>query len=89
MPVSFASDILPLFRPRDISCMAGHGVMLDDYSFMSDDQGNGDFADHASARTVYARLAGTAQPRMPVGGPFWTPDQLSKFSSWMDDGFQP
>jgi hypothetical protein len=26
---------------------------------------------------------------MPVGGPFWTADQLAKFASWMDDGFQP
>jgi len=69
--------------------MVGHGVTLDDYSFMSDAQGNSEFPDHASARGVYARLVGTDQPRMPMGGPFWSADQLSVFASWMEDGFQP
>ena len=86
-PVSFAQDILPLFSVGDIACMRRFGVRLDDYSYMSDQAGNGSFADHDHARTVYARLVGTATPRMPMGGPYWSDAQLQLFDRWMADGF--
>lgn len=88
MAVSFANDILVLFRPHDITCMASHGVSLDDYDYMSDPQPRDAFADHGNARDVYDRLTGVATPRMPMGGPYWTADMLSTFNSWMTDGFQ-
>lgn len=89
MPVSFATDILPLFRPGDVSCMARFGVHLGDYSYMSDPSGGDSFPDHDHARDVYARLTGDATPRMPKGGPFWPPKRIALFNQWMTDGFQP
>ncbi len=89
MAVSFAKDIAPLFRARDIQCMKNYFVYLDDYSYMSDAASDADFSDHANARSVYARLVGTVTPRMPQGGPYWPQEQLDQFQSWMTGGFQP
>jgi len=75
-PVSFQRDILPLFRQEDIDCMAGYGVPLNDYSFMSQP---------ANAQNVYDHLTGAAQPQMPMGGPYWSPAQLSLFNTWMTE----
>jgi len=36
MPVSFARDILPMFRPIDIEHISKHNILLDDYTYMSD-----------------------------------------------------
>jgi hypothetical protein len=87
MPVSFAQEIAPLFRPGDVSCMARLGVSLSDYTYMSDPGGDGTYADHANARNVYARLTGTTLPQMPMGGPYWPSAQLQLFDQWMTDGF--
>ena len=80
--VSFGNDILPLFNPGDIACMAGMGVKLDDYTYMSQP---------ANAQSVYDHLTGTAQPQMPLGGPYWSADQLGLFQRWMteDPPYQP
>lgn len=87
MSVCFAADIEPLFRPHDIACMQGMGVLLNDYGYMSDAAGDDTFPDHANARHVYARLTGAEHPRMPMGGPFWSDAQLALFNQWMTDGF--
>jgi hypothetical protein len=87
MPVSFSQDILPLFRARDIACMQRLDIRLDDYDYMSDPAGNDAFADHAHARKVCDQLTGVATPRMPLGGPYWSDDQLQLFAQWMTDGF--
>ena len=87
MAVLFAADIAPLFTERDIGCMSGFGVELDDYGYMGDATGDATFSDHANARHVHARLAGTERPRMPAGGPFWSEAQLQLFDQWMTDGF--
>jgi hypothetical protein len=81
-PVSFKHDILPLFRAQDIACMAGMGVLLDDYGYMSQP---------SNAQSVYDHLTGTAQPQMPLGGPYWTAEQLALFHRWMTatPPFQP
>jgi hypothetical protein len=89
VPVSFATDIKVLFRARDISCMSAYGVLLDDYAYMSDPAPNGGFPDHGNARAVYDHLTGDAAPRMPMGGPYWSEQQISTFNSWMTGGFQP
>jgi hypothetical protein len=44
---------------------------------------------HRHARDVYDYLAGIKQPQMPIGGPFWTADQLALYERWMNEGFQP
>jgi hypothetical protein len=75
-PVSFQNDILPLFRPQDIACMSGRGILLNDYTFM---------AQPANAQEVYDHLTGTAQPRMPLGGPYWTAEQIALFNTWMTE----
>jgi hypothetical protein len=87
MATSFATQIRPLFTPKDTSCMSSFGVLLDDYTYMSDPTGDREFGDHANARQVYARLTGTKKPQMPKGGPFWNNAQLALFKQWMDDGF--
>jgi hypothetical protein len=89
LPASFATDIAPLFRSTDVSCMARLGVSLGDYAYMSDPTGGGTFADHANARNVYAHLTGDTTPRMPMGGPYWSAAQLQLFAQWMTDGFLP
>jgi len=89
MAVSFASNVRPLFNQKDIDCMKPMGVLLDDYAYMSDSAGGSEFPDHENAREVYARLTGADQPRMPMGGPYWSHDQLDTFNQWMTDGFLP
>jgi len=51
-PVSFATDIKPLFRPVDIAHMKPHGVKLDDYQYMSDPANN-----HQNAQRVQDTLS--------------------------------
>ncbi len=89
MPVSFRTDVLPLFRSVDVNHMKPMGVLLHDYGYMSDPTGDSTYADHANARSVSCYLTGECQPQMPLGGPFWTPNQLQLFQQWMADGFQP
>jgi hypothetical protein len=91
MPKSFGADVRPLFRDKDINCMRPqpHGVLLDDYAYMSNAVGDGVFADHANARHVHARLAGDERPRMPIGGPYWPQSDIVTFEQWMADGFLP
>lgn len=60
--------------------MAPMGVKLDSYPYMSTP---------ANAQAVYDYLAGTATPRMPMGGPYWSPAQLQLFNTWMTTGYQP
>jgi hypothetical protein len=89
MAVSFAGDILPLFRPVDIQHMARRQVFLDNYTYMSDPAGDGTYPDHAHARAVYCYLTGDCTPRMPPDGAFWSPQQLQLYNRWMTDGFLP
>lgn len=84
MPVSFANDIKPLFRPVDIAHMKPFGVDLDLYDYMSNPAGG-----HANATAVFDFLTGTRAPRMPPGGPYWSQPQLDLYQQWMADGFQP
>ncbi|HEV8039119.1 MAG TPA: hypothetical protein VGP62_09670 [Bryobacteraceae bacterium] len=60
------------------------GVLLNQYSYMSDPSNN-----HQNATTIQAYLVGTQQPRMPMGGPYWSQQQLDLNAQWMTDGFQP
>jgi hypothetical protein len=91
MPVSFARDILPLFRPVDIQHMRPRQVLLADYAYMSNAAGDNTFPDHANARNVYDYLSPQQSnpPRMPPGGPYWSTQQLQLFNQWVTDGFQP
>ena len=80
--VSFARDIVPLFREVDISHMEVHGIKLDDYTFMSD-------PDNASKVLETLSPHEGDPPSMPPGGPFWTAGQLALFAQWQNEGYQP
>ena len=78
-----------MFLDRDATCMAGRGVDLKDFSYMSDPVGDESFADHANARHVLARLRGDEVPRMPLRADPWTPAQIAQYQGWIDGGFAP
>jgi hypothetical protein len=84
MALSFATDVLPMFRQVDIDHMKPMGVLLDDYDYMSNAEN-----DHQNAQNVSDSLTGKNKPQMPPGGPYWTPEQLAKYAQWMADGYQP
>jgi hypothetical protein len=78
--VSFSGGIAPLFRPTDVEHMRVFGVFLHKYEWMSQ---------ASNARNVYRHLAGQLQPQMPLGGPFWSQQQLDLLKRWIDEGYQP
>jgi len=73
MALSFASDIKPLFTSKDRDHMM---FMLDLWSY--DDV-------KSNASEIYDSVK---EGRMPPGGP-WPSDQVSRFKSWMDEGYAP
>jgi hypothetical protein len=81
MPVSFARDIVPMFRAIDIEHMNKHKILLDDYAYMSDPA-----SDHGNAQSVEDTLV---QQSMPPGGPYWTAQQLALYKRWSSDGYRP
>jgi hypothetical protein len=71
--VTFAGDIGPLFRDRDVSSMSSH-FDLSSYDDV-----------RANAQAIYTRLAdGT----MPCDGA-WSAEDVERFRTWIDDGFAP
>jgi hypothetical protein len=68
---SFAQDIRPLFRDRDINSM----------SFAFDLSSYDDV--RANAEAIYERLAAGT---MPCDGR-WPDDDVERFRSWVDAGF--
>jgi hypothetical protein len=85
MTMSFATDILRLFRPGDIGCMAPRGVFIGSAEWMCDPAAGGGYPDHGNARRVYSALARGVMPP----GQKWPQDRLDTFQSWMTDGFNP
>ncbi len=75
MPLSFASDIRPLFRDSpDVEAMKSFGLDLSSYS---------DVKKHAEA--IYSRLEDGS---MPCDGE-WPKEQVARFKQWIDDGMAP
>ncbi len=73
-PLSFAADILPLFRPYDIQNMQGNGADLSSYEEVK-----------KNSFIIYLQLYSKA---MPCDGA-WSEDDIAKFKQWMDSGMQP
>ena len=70
--VTFATDIRPLFRDRDVSSMSS----TFDLSSYDDVRAN--------AEAIYDQLdAGS----MPCDGA-WPPENVARFRTWIDEGFQ-
>lgn len=71
-PISFAQNIRPMFREKDIQEMK--------------DVANFDLSKHedvrAHAADIYERVADGS---MPCDGA-WSAEQIAKFKQWMDDG---
>src|ERR1051325_4496560 len=96
--VSFAKDIAVLFTAKDKACMSGFGILLDDFNYMSDPQGDETYPDHANANHVYGRLTGKEKQQMPMGEKYWTAadnpqgqQNLKMLHSWMtvEPTYQP
>ena len=68
---SFATDIRPLFRDKDIKAMKAIGIDLSSYEDVK-----------KRAQHIYARLSAKG---MPCDGP-WSADSVQKFKDWMESG---
>lgn len=73
--VSYASDIKPLFRPKDVNAMRNFGGF--DLSKYQDVVDNAD--------QIYARLQNGS---MPCDGG-WPADRVALFAQWRDEGMPP
>jgi hypothetical protein len=71
--ITFARDIGPLFRDRDVRSMSGH-FDLSSYEDV-----------RANAERIYDRLADGS---MPCDGS-WPPDDINRLRAWIDGGFAP
>jgi hypothetical protein len=80
-PISFQSDILPLFTERDIRAMS-KAFNLADYN---------DVKKHAAAINDRIRGIGGAvmPPPPPRGEGPWSQDRIDLFAQWIADGYQP
>jgi hypothetical protein len=56
--------------------MSSKGVELNNYDYMSQPD---------NAQEVYDHLTGATPPRMPLGGPFWSAQQIDLFHRWMTE----
>ena len=72
-PTSFAKDIRPLFRAKDINAM-NKAFDLSDYD---------DVRSHADAI-----LGKVSAGSMPCDGP-WPQDQVDLFRRWVEEGLKP
>jgi len=85
MTSSFATDILPLFKPTDIGCMAPRGVLLGSADWMCDPAGADGYPDHGNARRVFSALSRGVMPPNRK----WPQESLEKFDQWINEGFNP
>lgn len=73
--LSFATDIRPLFRDKDVKTMQKiSGLDLSSYETVRD-----------QATEIHARLE---DETMPCDEP-WPEDQIARFKQWIDDGMAP
>jgi hypothetical protein len=73
MALSFSTDIRPLFRDGDVTCMKSFGVHLDDPAWM---------CVAANAQEVFTAVSGGT---MPPDDP-WPADQVARLKQWIDAG---
>jgi succinate dehydrogenase/fumarate reductase cytochrome b subunit len=72
--LSFATDIRPLFRDKDIESMKPNGIDLSSYEDVK-----------RRIQDIYERLAAK---EMPCDGP-WGESNMRKLKMWMDSGMTP
>ncbi|HZQ09233.1 MAG TPA: hypothetical protein VFD70_21835 [Anaerolineae bacterium] len=71
MAVSFAKDIRPLIRNKDIECMKDYDIDLSNVGSV-----------RKNSKLIYERLS---RKEMPEDGP-WPDANIAKFKQWMDEG---
>jgi succinate dehydrogenase/fumarate reductase cytochrome b subunit len=72
--LSFATDIRPLFRDKDVRAMKPNGIDLSSYEDVK-----------KRAQDIYARLSAK---EMPCDGP-WSESLVQKIKEWMQRGMAP
>ncbi len=72
--LSYASDIRPLFRDKDIHAMKAFGIDLSSYEDVK-----------KRAQHIYARLSAK---EMPCDGP-WNESNVQKIKTWIESGMAP
>ena len=72
--LSFAADIRPLFRDKDVAAMKPNGVDLSSYEDVKQ-----------RAQNIYARLSAK---EMPCDGS-WSDSHLQKLKEWIKSGMEP
>ena len=72
--LSFAADIRPLFRDKDVAAMKPIGIDLSSYEDV-----------RKRAQDIYSRLSGK---EMPCDGP-WSDGQMQIFKAWVESGMKP
>jgi hypothetical protein len=72
--LSFAADIRPLFRDKDIAAMKPAGLDLSSYEDVK-----------KRAQDIYARLSAK---EMPCDQP-WSDSHVQKLKEWMQSGMNP
>ncbi len=72
--LSFAADIRPLFREKDIAAMKPNGVDLSSHEGVK-----------KRAQDIYARLSAK---EMPCDGS-WSAENIKRFKEWMESGMGP
>lgn len=71
---SFATDIRPLFRDKDIKAMKAIGIDLSSYEDVK-----------KRAQHIYTRLSAK---EMPCDGP-WSENNVQKFKDWVESSMEP
>ena len=75
MPLSFASDIRPLFRDSpDVATMKNMGLDLSSYEDVK-----------AKAESIYSRLEDGSMPCDES----WPKERVATFKRWIDEGMEP
>ncbi len=72
--LSFAADIQPLIRDKDIKAMKAFGIDLSSYEGVK-----------RRAQQIYARLSAK---EMPCDGP-WSENNVQKLKEWIESGMEP
>lgn len=70
---TWSQNIKEMFTERDISCMQGFGIHLDNYDSVK-----------AHATAIRDRVKSGS---MPKGGKRWSQDMVQTFENWMKNGF--
>ncbi len=91
-PISFATDIQPIFERRCLSC---HGETMQggkfdlrsrDSALQGGTRGSDVVPGSAEQSRVYRRIAGLERPSMPAQGGALAADEVAAIKRWIDEG---